>query len=45
VARGERGCGNVFELEGLVGGVEDGCFHLVAPRGDRFFPGLLSMRS
>jgi hypothetical protein len=27
VARGEGGCGDVFELEGLVGGVEDGGFH------------------
>jgi hypothetical protein len=28
VARGEGGNGDVFELEWLVGGVEDGGFHL-----------------
>ncbi len=27
VAGGEGGCGDVFDLEGLVGGVEDGGFH------------------
>jgi hypothetical protein len=32
VARREGGAGNFFDLEGMVGGVEDGGFHL-NPRG------------
>ena len=27
VAVGESGSGDVFDFEGLIGGLEDGCFH------------------
>jgi hypothetical protein len=31
MAFGQDGAGNVFDLKGLIGGVEDGCFHTGPP--------------
>jgi hypothetical protein len=45
VARGEGGSGDVFELEGLVGGVEDGGFHLGGSPGEKGLKALAIMIS